>query len=134
MWQHLKALMTAIKENVGLFIATVATLGALGITVSTPWPTRAEMLKVEQDLKEVRKFAEDRHKEVAQQISQMLNDQREIGMTTLKIQKIFLKRDLEDARKELEQMPNSRAARLRVEELAETIEALTIKIETGAHP
>lgn len=123
-----------VKDNLTAAVAIIAALSAFGVTIGTPWPSKADIDELSKQMKALEIKTDRQLLDTNTQIKDLLEDQQRINKTTLGIQKIFLKLELEEAKKDLAANPGSRSAKLRVDELQETIRSVESQLIGSPHP
>lgn len=106
------SLMTIVKDWFGLIAVLVGALTFVGFSVSTPWPARADVEKITQDVQSIQSQVKDQNCLVLRLLLKSYED------------------DLELANKELAENPGSVSARNAKRDAEQTISDIKAQIKS----
>lgn len=105
-------IMTIVKDWFGLFAVLFGALTFIGFSVSTPWPARADVEKITQDVQSIQGQVKDQNCLVLRLLLKSYED------------------DLQNAEDELETNPTSTAAKTNKREIEQTISDIKAQIKS----
>ena len=104
-------IMTVVKDWFGLFAVLIGVFTAIGFSVSTPWPARADVEKITADVQSIQSQVKDQNCLVLRLLLKSYED------------------DLDEANKELAENPNSTAAKNAKRDAEQTIADIKAQIK-----
>lgn len=111
-----KSLVDTAHVYVTLVISLSAAAAFLGVTISPPWPAKADVESVQKT------------------VQTLLVQQRQTDRLALQTQKLMLQGQLREAEKDLRANPNSWSAQQLVQQLKDQIEEIDRVLAGSPHP